>query len=353
MPNPKILVLYSELADYTLACLGALKASGARVALIHWPVNPEAPFQFDLSFLDRHHDRKVLTNDMLIAIAREFQPDLVLCSGWMDKGYLAVCRAMAGQSIRVLTLDNHWTGNLRQRIAVLVSPFTLKRAFSHAFVPGQKQKQYALHLGFSEENIQTGFYCADTVRFNRYYEARSLNEQTPLPKRFLYMGRYVRHKGVTDLWDAFQKARQHFPDWELWCCGTGTLYDQRVEGQGIRHFGFVQPHELLPILQETAIYILPSHFEPWGVSVHEMAAAGFPMILSDRVGACEDFLSPGNNGLIFKAGNVEALCEAMCTLAADSDSGRYAKSIFSHRLAQENTPDIWAKRVLAFLDNSQ
>ena len=43
---------------------------------------------------------------------------------------------------------------------------------------------------------------------------------------------------------------------------------------------------MLPILQGCGVYILPSHFEPWGVSVHEMGVAGFPMLaLPDAIGA--------------------------------------------------------------------
>ena len=207
-----------------------------------------------------------------------FQPDLILSSGWMDKDYVEVCRKMRGQSVTVLSLDNHWTGSAKQQVARLVAPFTIRRAFAKAYVPGEEQRQYALRLGFEEGEIRTGFYSADTQKFDGFYGQLSAGKKNALPKRFLYLGRYVEHKGIFDLWSAFAKYRQAGGDWELWCVGTGDQYAQRVEGEGIRHFGFVQPSEMLPILEGCGVYILPSHFEPWGVSVHEMGVAGFPML---------------------------------------------------------------------------
>ena len=41
--------MYTELADYTIACLKALKASerDTKILVIHYPVNAEAPFVLD------------------------------------------------------------------------------------------------------------------------------------------------------------------------------------------------------------------------------------------------------------------------------------------------------------------
>ena len=67
-------------------------------------------------------------------------------------------------------MDNHWEGSLKQHIARLVSPFTIQKAFSHAFVPGHVQENYALKLGFDEKQIKLGFYSADTSRFDQYFD---------------------------------------------------------------------------------------------------------------------------------------------------------------------------------------
>ena len=47
----------------------------------------------------------------------------------------------------------------------------------------------------------------------------------------------------------------------------------------------MQPEDLLAFMSTGKAFVLPSTFEPWGVAVHEFAAAGYPLILSDAVGA--------------------------------------------------------------------
>lgn len=343
----RVTILYTELADYSLACFKALKSEGVDIQLIHWPINPEAPFTFDLSFIDEVFSRDTLNRDTLRKKVSSFRPDLILCSGWMDKEYVALCRRFKGATTTVLSLDNHWSGSWKQHLARVISPFTLKRSFDRAFVPGKIQKKYAMKLGFSQDDIQTGFYSADTDKFEDYF--KNSKSQPTISKRFLYLGRYVEHKGINDLWSAFKKYRKQGGDWELWCVGTGDKFNERVQMEGIKHFGFVQPSELLPILKETDVYILPSHFEPWGVSVHEMATAGFPLLLSEAIGAKEQFLIDGENGALFPSHNVDALAEKLTWISSLSDDEIFSMRSHSHELGKSHNPEIWAKILLSFL----
>ena len=344
----KVSILYTELADYSIACFRALKDCNVELMLIHWPINPEAPFKFDLSFCDEVISRNERSEESLIKLVQGFNPDLILCSGWMDKTYLKICKQHRNRIPVVLSMDNHWTGSIKQRIATLIAPFKILNAFNRAFVPGEAQKQYAVKLGFEEAEIRTGFYSADTVKFQNIFESTNEQKKLNFPMRFLYLGRYVEHKGIFDLWDAFQKFRLTHPEWELWCVGVGDQFDNRVESEGIRHFGFIQPSDMLPILNETGVYILPSHFEPWGVSVHEMAVAGFPMLLSDKIGSKEAFLD--GNGREFESGNLESLIGAMTWMAKQDVSDLNRMIDRSNELGLKNTPEIWAKKVMTFIN---
>jgi glycosyltransferase involved in cell wall biosynthesis len=347
----KLIVLYTELADYSLACLKALSERGVSICLIHWPINPEAPFQFDLSFCQAHYSRDGMNDDQLNQIVSDFVPDLILCSGWMDKGYVRLCKSWKSKAVTVLAMDNHWNGTWKQHLASIVAPFTIRKAFGLAFVPGGPQKAYALKLGFSEDEIETGFYSANTIKFLQFFQEIGTARSGAETKRFLFLSRYVRHKGIFDLWEAFTRFRAEHQDWELWCVGAGDQYEHRVEGDGIKHFGFVQPDQLLPILKECDVYILPSHFEPWGVSVHEMAVAGFPMLLSDKIGAKEAFLKDNENGKVFPSGDVQALYEAMIWVAEQHPSKLEHMGRLSHELGMQNTPQLWAEKLLRMVES--
>ena len=343
----KIAFLYSEIAGYTLACFREL-AKSADILLIKWPVNEEAPFEFDfpenITVIDR---KNYLVSDIQREL-EEFKPQVIVCSGWMDKGYLKAIIAYKENIPKIVCIDNHWVGNLKQRIASLISPFYLKRIFSHAWVPGIPQKTFAEKLGF-KKNILTGFYVADTEKFNEVYSNHLIGKQQNFPKRFLYLARYVEHKGIFEMWNAFVEWQKETPnEWELWCVGTGDEWENRVKHEKIKHLGFKQPDELADIIKETGIYVLPSKFEPWGVSVQEFAVAGYPMIISRAVGASTRFAST-ENSIIIEPGNIEELKLAFEAMANKSSEELQEMACKSHEIGLQLTPQIWTKTLLNLL----
>lgn len=347
----KILFLYTELAEYVLASMEATKSHNVALHIVRWPVNKEAPFEFRNLENATIYDRDSLTDEALLELAKEINPDVILTSGWVDKGYLKVNKAFFKKCPTVLLLDNQYTGDLKQKVAAFISPFWLRKMFSNAWVPGTPQFIFAQKLGFPEASIKRGFYCADTTLFDQFYTSYP-ERKTALPTKFIYVGRYVDFKGIEELWSAFTRFKTTYPSWELICIGTGDLFDQKVEAEGIHHRGFVQPSDLKEHLKDAGVFVLPSRKEPWGVVVHEMAAAGFPIICSNTIGAASRFLEEGENGFIFEANNEESLYQAMVKIAAISPTELLTMSEKSRTLAMDLTPEKWAKTLLSFIPST-
>lgn len=343
----RVLFLYTELADYFLKACEKLAAI-AEVHIVRWPINNEAPFKFTNEHALKIYDRESYDTKALLALSKSINPDILVCSGWIDKGYLSVVNKFRTKIPTVITLDTQWRGDLKQQLALIPLKLLLKRLFSHAWVPGQRQVVYAQRLGFSANQIHTGFYCCDYERFNAIYSKHKINRST-LPKRFIFVGRYYDFKGVNELWTAFSELKREGLDWELWCLGKGNIEPDNSEG--IRHFGFVQPHELEPFLENTGVFILPSRFEPWAVVVHEFALAGYPLILSDAVGSSEQFLLQEKNGFQFKAGDVDDLKGAMKKMAKLSSEELILMAQESHRLAEKINPDLWTNTLKRIYDS--
>jgi len=337
--------LYTEIAEYFLACCNRLAEHG-EVHVIRWPVNKEAPFRFEANPAVRLYSKQDYSLPQLQQLVASLKPDVLVCSGWIDKDYLKISKAYFNKIPTVMTCDTHWTGSLKQRLATLLSRFTLLRIFSHAWVPGGIQQTYALKLGFRAGRIHTGFYSCDLGFFNRVYESQKAQKEMHFPKRFLYVGRYYDFKGIRELWQAFIELQQEQPnDWELWCLGAGDL--EPAQHPKIRHFGFVQPRDLGNYTSQTGIFILPSRFEPWGVVVHEFAASGFPLLLSEPVGARDAFLKEGANGFVFRAGDANSIREQLKRTIALSEERLLEMGAQSHALAQAISPDSWVKTLLA------
>lgn len=340
----RFLFLYTEIAEYFLACCKELSKYG-EVHIIRWPVNKEAPFQFQFDEKLKLYSKSDYSFDGLKELVTQINPDVIICSGWIDKDYLKITKPYFKKIPTIMSCDTHWTGSLKQRLATIISRFTLMKIFSHAWVPGKIQKQYVLNLGFKEKYIQTGFYSCDFNHFAKIYESQKTQKELQFPKRFLYVGRYYEFKGIKELWQAFiDLQNEQANEWELWCLGVGDI--EPIKHPKIKHFGFIQPKNLETYTSQTGVFILPSRFEPWGVVVHEFAASGFPLLLSKAVGAGEQFLEEPKNGFSFNANDSASIKLAMKTMISKTDSELIEMGKYSHLKAQNITPEKWVQNLL-------
>ena len=351
----KALFLYFELAGYVIACLERFAAKYAvEVHLVRYPVNAVAPFEFNFNEQIFTYERKDFTNEQLVNLVREINPDFVFVNGWSDKGYMAVCKDLKKKVPVVLTFDNPWLGTLKQKLATVIGPLYLHRLFSHCWVPGEPNAVYARKLGFKKNQLFTGMYSADVTLFNTYYHQNKENKKQNFPHRFIYMGRYTALKGFNELIEAFTSLKDdEVKDWELWCLGKGELENLITDKKRIRNFGFVQPKELATFLAQTGVFILPTHYEHWGVAVHEFAAAGFPLICSTTTSAATTFLHEGENGYFTKEKDVISIRSVLQKTINQSDQELLKMGDRSVELANQITPDTWADTVWQILNNKQ
>lgn len=345
LKRPKIAFLYTELAGYFMACIHELKKE-ADVLIIRWPVNKEAPFNFDFSGIECW-EKSDFQEEQLLKKITDFQPDLLYCSGWMDKDYLKVAKHFRKKIPVLVGMDNPWFGNIKQRIATLIAPPKLHRHFSHAWVAGEPQAQFARRLGFKEDKLLTGLYSADYEQYNTYYQRTIEEKKKNFPKRFLYIGRYVAWKGINEMWEGFVKANQQNGNaWELICIGTGELFENHPKLPHVKHIGFVQPKDFEPYLRQTSIFVMPSKYEPWGVVAHEMAIAGYPMIISEKAGSSSAFLQANQNGILLKNINSENMAFAFSEMMQLNQAKWNKMSDISRELASEITPEKWKNTLL-------
>lgn len=343
----RLLVLYEELAPYFLVCINQLSEKyGVVVHVVRKAVNKEAPFEFSPKNL-MFYNREEYSNQQLFELVKHINPDAIFCGGWAYKPYLNIV-AKNKNIPAIVGFDNKWAGSFKQIIARLIFPFKITRLFQYAFVPDYEQVVFAKNIGFSDASIFTGAYCCDFNLFYDQYLSNLAAKKQQFPKRFIFVGRYYEFKGIKDLWAAFIELQHEMPnEWELWCLGVGDI--EPIKHDKIKHFGFVQPKDLPTFIKDTGVFVLPSHFEPWGVVVHEYAAAGFPIICSDEVGARVAFVENGVNGYIYRSGDVSALKDCMKKIITASGQDLLQMGSKSVEKAKTNTPEIWADTLMRMM----
>jgi glycosyltransferase involved in cell wall biosynthesis len=348
-----VLVLYEELATYFLNCLTELaQQKNAKIFVVMKRINSVAPFEFK----NYHSNITIVERESLSVKAlelqiKEFNPDCTYLAGWLFKPYLNIIKKLNLRNV-IIGFDNQYKGSMRQLLGAIYFRLFIKPHIYGAFVPGKKQKQFAKLLGFSNETIAEGLYCCDIELYNNYYQTSFNAKSIQFPKRFLFVGRYVNEKGITELWDAFielQKEKEN--EWELWCLGKGNIAS--VQHPKIKHFGFKQPKELENVITNTSVFVLPSHFEPWGVVIQEYAAAGFPIITTTAVGAAELFLNPTKNGFLLQGASKTEIKEGLRQIMNLSNEEINEMSVKSHSLAQNITPASWCNEFLKLVKHGK
>ena len=314
--------------------------TGAQLKVVYERASAEAPF-------DENHfaslenaiewvDAVPVTR--VSSMLDDLQPDVILVTSWHIRPYVRLARAWRQRALRVMIMDNPWRGTLKQRAGVLIAPFYIRPAFDVVFLPNERQKIFARKLGFREDEIWSDFYCCDFSRF-----AARTDDGFPDKRSFLYVGRLVPEKGIDTLLEAYARYRNRASDpWPLVVVGTGPLESSVAQAEGVTLRGFVQPSDLPGVFQDAGCFVLASRFEPWGIVLHEAAAAGLPIVCTSACGASDDLVRTGTNGLVVPPDNVDAMSDALVAMTTVPMERRQAMSKASVELARRLTPERWA-----------
>jgi glycosyltransferase involved in cell wall biosynthesis len=339
----RVAVLWQDMSGYFNACLKALSASAdVDLFVAHPEVDPEVPFD-DAQFAwlpIRHLWRGQPDARSLIAELESFRPDVVLVSSWHIPPYRKVVKHFQGRALRILCMDNQWMETPKQWLGRLSRRIYLAPYFDMAFVSGDRQAQFARHLGFGQTRILRGLYCCDTDAFQRPVASEP-------DRAFFFCGRLVESKGVTVLMQAYEKYRRSIEHpWPLRVAGVGPLSFQLDQVEGVELLGFLQPAALPEAMWSSTALVLPSLFEPWGVVVHEAATAGLILVCSEATGAAVHLLQDGYNGYLFPTGNADLLAQRMLALSVRSDEELKDMREASVLMSGQLTPDRWASYLL-------
>ncbi len=171
------------------------------------------------------------------------------------------------------------------------------------------------------------------------------------PRRFLFVGRFELPKGTDVLLRALDQLREEGP-FELVFVGRnqGPLYEalrREVSSELWRRIIFKQnltSPQIAAELAEAAVMIYPTRVDVSPNAVKEAVVAGVPVVAS-AVGGIPDYVVPGENGLLFEPGNVEACLQAVREACSHPLFGRDAVREATHqRLRDYLSPECMGRR---------
>ncbi|PVV59726.1 glycosyltransferase [Chryseobacterium sp. HMWF035] len=282
------------------------------------------------------HQYSQFTKQDILKKIKDFQPDFIVTAGWMIKEFIWICKQITkeGKIPVIAQSDTPWYGKITQKINSAISPFHLSKAFTHLWVAGYYQYEYARKLGFDNNKILLNSLSADVDLFNR---VNIEEKKKSYPKNLLFIGRFSEEKGIKELLNAWKNI-QDKKQWNLVLIGRGDLKDEISKNNDVIVKDYMSQENLLLEMQNSGAFILPSTFEPWALVLHEAASAGLPIICTDVCGASPHFVINNYNGYKVKP-DTALLKNAIEKLISKTDDELLDFSYNSRTLGNSITQD--------------
>ena len=184
---------------------------------------------------------------------------------------------------------------------------------------------------YSAENIEIIPPGVDISRF-RMPRASEQKIKTNLPEKYiLNLSRIDSNKGHDLLLRAYGSIAHQLDDVHL-VIGGGSpnpkpreieifdmmrkIIDEKNIKDKVHMVGYIGDDMMLPYYQNAMLFVLPSIFEPFGMTTQEAMACGCPVIAS-KFGGIRNAITHGKNGLLIDPGNEEEFALSMKSLLDD------------------------------------
>jgi len=142
----------------------------------------------------------------------------------------------------------------------------------------------------------------------------------------LYTGRLAPVKGIDTLLEAAKVAHERNPAITFVLAGpwqmphypeTYGLQLNRKSVYGVQWVGPREQSELIDWYKRAALFVMPSYYESFGISVVEAMAFGLPVVCT-RAGGIPETVDDGVTGLLVEPGDSLQLADTILQLLSDS-----------------------------------
>jgi glycosyltransferase involved in cell wall biosynthesis len=155
---------------------------------------------------------------------------------------------------------------------------------------------YVVHNSFFEKAILS--------KKSKTKLLKKLNiEKNPIV--FIYTGKIIKKKNTDFLLEVFSNLVTKYNNIYLLIVGDGDerfFLERKYSNykKNIKFLGFINQKEIGNFYSISDIFVMPSKYEPWGLSVNEAMIFQNALLLSSNVGSGYDLLKYNKNGYFFK-----------------------------------------------------
>jgi len=190
-----------------------------------------------------------------------------------------------------------------------------------------------------EKNVLQSFYHVPQEKIAIIPNGINLQHFAGIPKKaefkqkfnlkkniVLFVGAIRKEKGLLDLLHAIPSVLKEFPQTSLVLIGKDWGFKKSLQREGkllgidssLHFLGSVKTSLLREALGSCDVFVNPSAYESFGISLLEAMASGKPTVATN-VGGIPYIVRNGKTGIIVKHGDPEGLAEAIKELLSNSE----------------------------------
>lgn len=146
----------------------------------------------------------------------------------------------------------------------------------------------------------------------------------------LWVGRYLDWKHPDAAIQLAAMLKMAGVDYDMTIIGTGPMEQilrEMIAKEGLRDqvhlLGTMKPQEVRRYMERSEIFLFTSdRHEGWGAVLNEAMNSGCAVVANDAIGSVPYLVRDGENGLIYRSGDVDALYDKVKVLLDDQEKCR-------------------------------
>ena len=195
-------------------------------------------------------------------------------------------------------------------------------------------------------------------KWGYFPEAKNHNIQELISKKdkteILWCGRFISWKHPDDALAAAEKLKNDGIPFTLKFVGAGETEDELrlfTKEKGLENnvvfLGNMHPEEVRTEMEKASVFITTSDFqEGWGAVLNEAMNSGCAVVASHAAGSTPFLVKDGENGFIYKSGDVNSLYEKIKKLLLSPElSEEFGEKAYK-TIAEKWNADIAAQRLI-------
>lgn len=209
----------------------------------------------------------------------------------------------------------------------------------------------------AKDYASVGMYKKRTYKWGYFPEVKEYDVDTLISQKkrntLMWCGRFIDWKHPDDVIVLAKKLKDAGYGFHLNLVGTGIMEDelnQLVESFGLTnqvHFlGSMAPEQVRDHMEDAGIYLFTSdRQEGWGAVLNESMNSGCAVVASHAIGSVPFLIRDGENGYIYRSGDVDMLFEKVKNLLDHpKEQKRVGQKAYETIMAEWNA-EVAAERI--------